>query len=243
MVNFIRKFWWVLLAVLMLLPIGLNYILHVNIGANIIGEPKDWLYFWGSYISSIASLWMIILTYLILKQNDETRRGIIVTRVIYHKTIYCLEISNVGNSIAYDIEISTNTEFNDILNELSRYYFTKFQNKKFSLRPNENKYIMIGSAIEGSYRLLNPETNQQESINNTKEYLNTLKNASMKINGTYKSIGKEYRIVDSFCINDYDLNFIMVSTTIDKELPKITNELSKITNEINELKQKNDKID
>lgn len=226
--NFIRRKWWLIIIGFILLPIGLNYLLNINVGANIIGEPKDWLTFWGAYISSIVSLWMIILTYLIIKQNDEARQGVVICKVIYHKKSYGLEITNVGNSVAYDINLSTNEEFNNILHELSKKIFIKFQNKKFSLKPNESKYIFIECALEGDHQTFNSNTNQLEVVNNNKEYLEKLKNTTLSIEGTYCSIGKKYEIKESFCIDDFDLNFMAFTTNIDDELPKITKAINGI---------------
>lgn len=228
MLRFIRKYWWLIVIGFILLPIGLNYLLNVNIGANIIGEPKDWLTFWGTYISSIASLWMIILTYLIIKQNDEARQGVVICKVIYHKMNYGLEITNVGNSVAYDIIISANEEFNNILHELTRKIFIKFQNKKFSLKPNESKYILIECAVLGDHQTFNSDTDQMEVVNNNKEYLDKLKNTTLSIEGSYCSIGTKYEIKESFCINDFDLNFMAFTTTVDDELPKITKAINGI---------------
>lgn len=226
MVIFLRKYWWVVVVGFILLPIGLNYLLNINIGATIIGEPKDWLTFWGAYISSMASLWMIILTYLIIKQNDEARQGVVIFRVIFHKTYYWLEITNIGNSVAYNINISTNEEFNNILHELTKKTFMKFQNKNFSLKPNESKYIGIDCANEGEHQFFNTETNQMETLYNDKKYLDVLKETTLIIAGTYSSIGKKYKIKETFSINDFDLNFWQFTTTIDDELPKITNAIN-----------------
>lgn len=220
--NFIRRFWWLIFLLLILLPVFLNYVLNFNIGASIIGEPKDWLLFWGTYISSVSSLWMIILTYLIIKQNDKSRQGVLVASIVYNKGVYFLEITNVGNSICYDIAISINESFNEELHHLSNVFFTKFQNRKFSLKPDESKRVLIEHATEGCHEKFNPEKNQLEPVSLSEEYLNKIKSTPLELTGSYYSIGNRYYIEQSLIINDFNMGFIVFSTTLDDEMPKIT---------------------
>ena len=206
--NFIRRFWWLIFLLLILLPVFLNYVLNFNIGASIIGEPKDWLLFWGTYISSISSLWMIILTYLIIKQNDRAIRGNLITGIVYNNEAYFLEITNIGQSICYDIDISTNESFNEKLEPLSKEIFIRFQNRKFSLKPNESKRILIELATEGDHKKFNFDKNQLEAVTLTEGYLNKIKNIPLKVTGSYCSIDNVYYIEQSLLINNFEMGFI-----------------------------------
>ena len=222
MIDWIRRHWWVIALFLIFLPFGLNYIINIDCGFAVIGEPKDWLIFWGTYISSIASAVMVFLTYVIIKQNDEIRQGKVVCSLIFYKHSYFLQISNVGNSQTYDIEIYSNNDFNIMLNELSRLNFTKMQNKKFSLTPNQSKYVLIESGIVGNHKALNYKTNKMDDVEVSKDYLEILKKTPIKIKGTYLSIGKTFKIDYVFCLNDFtDSSFALVKSTIDEEIPKI----------------------
>ncbi len=206
--SFIRRFWWLILLGLILLPIVLNYVLNLNIGASIIGDPKDWLLFWATYISSVSSLWMIILTYLIIKQNDESRQGFLDASIEYSKGAYYLEITNVGNSICYDINISTNEDFNKELDASSKEMFTKFQNKKFSIKAGESKRIFIELATEGEHNKMNFDKNQLEAVTLSVEYLDKIKRTPLKVTGSYCTIGNVYYIEQSLLINNSEMGFM-----------------------------------
>ncbi len=58
-------------GIIILFPLILNYIvIHDSIWKTA-GEPKDWLTFWPSYLSAIASAAMIAYTAKTLKYNDK----------------------------------------------------------------------------------------------------------------------------------------------------------------------------
>ena len=48
--------------VLMLFPFLLNLLLLIKIDFPIVGKPEDWLLFWATYLSTMASFGMIALT-------------------------------------------------------------------------------------------------------------------------------------------------------------------------------------
>ena len=229
MINWIRKHWWVIVLFLTALPFGLNYVINIDCGFSVIGEPKDWLIFWGTYISSIASAVMVFLTYIIIKQNDEIRQGRVVCSLIFYNQFYLLQISNVGNSQAYDIEINSNEDFNMKLNKLSRIHFTKVQNRKFSLTPNESKHVSIECAIIGKHTTFNPETNSMEDNSLSSDYLQAIKQTPIKIKGTYWSIGKKFKIDYILCLNDFiDTPFLLVESTVNEEITKIRKAIENI---------------
>lgn len=233
MINWIRKYWLLVLLFFIVFPFLLNLAVTCDtpIDVKVAGEPKDWLMFWGSYISSIASLVMVYYTYHIIKQNDDIRQGRIVCDIIFYKHFYFLKITNVGNSQAYDIKISFNNEFNSMINELSRLLFTKIQNRKFSLMPNESKHVPIECGIVGLHQTLNPQTDQLESVTVTADYLAKLKKEELKIRGSYISIGKTFDISYNLRIDNFtNTPFALVETETNEELPKIRKALEKLAN-------------
>ena len=52
-------------------PLLLNYLVTRNsvFDYKVAGKPSDWIIFWVTYLSSIASLAMVVITWWTLKQN------------------------------------------------------------------------------------------------------------------------------------------------------------------------------
>ena len=78
MINFLKKYWyWVLL--ILLAPIAINFILLIPVFLPIAGDDKTWLAFWGSYSSAlITSMITLFVLYRQLmqnqKENEENRK-------------------------------------------------------------------------------------------------------------------------------------------------------------------------
>lgn len=129
MTNWIKKYWWVPVVVLffILLPIALNYLIKFELGFDVIGEPKDWLMFWGTYISSFATAIMVFLTYVMIRQNNESRKARILFRPICDKSkqIFHIEVTNIGIEAAMDLNIEFCGAF---LNDLSTTDKSKLDN-------------------------------------------------------------------------------------------------------------------
>ena len=73
-----RGFWksnwrWMLfiLFCLLVFPYILNKLILIDRYWNIVGGPKEWLVFWPSYLSALASAVMIAYTAMTLKNNKE----------------------------------------------------------------------------------------------------------------------------------------------------------------------------
>jgi len=79
--RFWRNYWhWILFILILLLvfPYILNKLILSDSYWDIVGGPKEWLAFWPSYLSPIASAVMIAYTAMTLKNNknqlDELKR-------------------------------------------------------------------------------------------------------------------------------------------------------------------------
>lgn len=79
MKNKFKKYWWVLLIVLFLLPVGINALYLYKAWCPIFETPSEWTKFWGGYLGAIISG---IVAFIILyiqrqdnqQQNKENRR-------------------------------------------------------------------------------------------------------------------------------------------------------------------------
>lgn len=200
----------ILIIIMVITPFLLNCLINKNISSilNIVGDGKASLIFWGSYISSIATAIMAYFTYIIIKQNDSFRQGVLIYRIIYYKQTYCLEIINVGNSVVSDINLNFNEELYQALLPLSKQNLEYATFAKIWLKPNESKYICIEVAVIGNHEKLNVKTNTMETVCIEKGYLDKLKITKIKIKGNYKTINKKKDIDEEFRINDWNGPFI-----------------------------------
>lgn len=199
MANWIKKYRWILLILLIVFPFLLNFIVicYTPFDLPVAGEPKDWILFWGTYISSIASLGMIILTYIIIKQNDEIRRGTIVFKIIGDGRCFYIHYKNIGNSVAYIKQLNFNDDFVNKLNDIvilkdksHKETFTRISNRRIYLNPQEEKKIFLGECA---------------AISKNIELIKT----PIKITGRYESIGKSFEIKDEFCIDDFNFESVL----------------------------------
>ena len=72
MINLRKRYWYIILIVFILLfPLLLNYLVTRNsvFDYKVAGKPSDWIIFWVTYLSAIASLAMVMITWWTLKQN------------------------------------------------------------------------------------------------------------------------------------------------------------------------------
>ena len=68
----IRKYWWVIFLIVILLPIGLNFILQIPRFAPIVGDDTNWLTFWSGYLGAIVSAGVaFFVLHRQLKQSHE----------------------------------------------------------------------------------------------------------------------------------------------------------------------------
>lgn len=68
----LKKYWpWLLLILLVALPFIINIFILIPSIWEYVGEPKDWLAFWPSYLCAATSAIMIAYTAKSLKSNDK----------------------------------------------------------------------------------------------------------------------------------------------------------------------------
>lgn len=112
MKTWIKKQWLIIAFIaFMIIPITLNYCLNINIGTTIIGNPKDWLMFWGSYIGGFASFVMLYVAWRTLRESKSANRPIINIKLIRRYSMLYLEIKNDGKSPASKIKIKFDDDF------------------------------------------------------------------------------------------------------------------------------------
>ena len=214
MITWKRNFWWILAIFLTVLPFGLNYVININCGFKVIGEPKDWLMFWGTYMSSVASAIMAIFTYRIIKQNDDFRKGELLFRILKLKNSWFLEISNIGNGVAQDINITVNDKFTNLLYEPNKICFEEALSKRFCLKQNEDAKIFIDySEITGRCSSNFNEDGNPTHISDgyTQEELEKIKNEPIEISVIFRTLGQIQKNKQTVVINNFMLLLGIIS--------------------------------
>lgn len=120
-----------------------------------VGEAKDWLEFWGSYLSAAVAAIMIVYTAYSLKVNektlaemkrewDEERLPKLYFSIEDRIGLFVLKVANIGKSPAYNIRLNFNKEFIDamLFNQIKEVYRT-LPLKTISLENGKAKYFYL----------------------------------------------------------------------------------------------------
>ena len=69
--EWIRKYWWIIIIGLLILPLLINAGYLFESEYSILHAPSAWATFWATYLSAIASFVMVFATWWTLKQNKD----------------------------------------------------------------------------------------------------------------------------------------------------------------------------
>ena len=209
MTNWIRKYWILLVAfvVLAILPFAISAIIQfetpewwTDMNLSIIGTPKDWLMFWGTYISSLITVFMAYIAYCSLRQVQKAREGILVVRLRCYNEIYVIEFSNIGINTLVLTNMTINDDYISTLDkaaplgETSVYknrqeMLSSFSKSQTYLNPNESKIIFLAEC-----KVVSDDA---------------LKSARIKITTTYRTLNKKNVLENDFCINELYTGFML----------------------------------
>lgn len=178
MINLIKKYLYIILILFLLMfPLLLNYLVTRNsiFDYKVAGKPSDWIIFWVTYLSSIASLAMVVITWWTLKQNkiqsnlilqqntnqlDELKRQwkeanttYLSCSLVKLKDACAIRILNSSNITASNVEVEIENKSEERI-----FYFEKTQEllsqTKFVIPPHESKDILIYVTpyVDGDYK-------------------------------------------------------------------------------------------
>lgn len=194
--------------------------------------PIDWV-----AISAVATALMTLVTFLTLIQNrkqlNELKRQwheannakLIFSIIFIDNFLICLEVKNIGNSLAENIKFSINDSFLDkLIHPRLKETFVNLNKHSFFLKPNEKKQYLLCHTRSGEntshYKLYDTDISIEQSDNNYDELINEPIIIKGKYNNT-EIINQEFKIKNFLTdsIVDYD--------NITKGLNKIANALEK----------------
>ena len=178
MINLIKKYWYIILIVFVILfPLLLNYLVTRNsvFDYKVAGKPSDWIIFWVTYLSSIASLAMVVITWWTLKQNKIQNNLILKQNInqldelkkqwkeanstylscsfVKLKSACAIRIINSSNITASNVEVELENK-----SEEKIFHFDETQKllsqTKFVIPPHESKdiFLYFTPYINGDYK-------------------------------------------------------------------------------------------
>lgn len=157
--SLLKKYWWVIfILIVVITPILINCLILHPAFFSFVGEDTDWLNFWGTYISAIASFAMVFITWRTLQQNkeqlnelkrqwEEENRPILDFYFVKDEIIikgYRIEVLNLGKRIAYDIKLYINDAVINVApNENIKNSLKNIGSTLSILLPNESAIINL----------------------------------------------------------------------------------------------------
>lgn len=120
-----RKMILIIVIVILAIPPLINFLILRPSIFNFIGDGKDWLLFWGSYLGGAfaALVGFATLYYSAKRQNIEMRisRKESSLRTLQAKLSECVSIFNYSRILSISLYIDQPEKYDQILNELLKY--------------------------------------------------------------------------------------------------------------------------
>lgn len=136
--------------IIVLAPILLNFILLLHIGIPeqlIVGDSKLWLSFWPTYLGSLGTFLMAIMTYKTLKQNEKLIKSQNTPKLSCSLSVgnNCLLviIKNISSVPAYNVGLSLINKTN--IKEIYKFdsLCSSLDKVRFDISPGDSKRIEI----------------------------------------------------------------------------------------------------
>ena len=173
-INFIRKYCNFILVICIVFP----FLIH-----SIKDIIQNGIFYTDMVIFPIFITILIALqTYISSTCNN---RGILFIQIKESNNKHYLEISNDGGCPIYDVQLNISIVSNEVSEDHTNSIFSKLKNKKFNMKKNDSKYILLDSSIK--------------------------KSEILKLEGNYTTKGGTIFIKESFSINDFDLGFSSIN--------------------------------
>lgn len=249
--NHITKYWRRYLLVILFFPFILNFLVNCRVCIwedYIVGEPKDWLSFWASYIGGAGSIIMLFIALKTLSTHKEDNRPYIYTRIIKHSGKLYLECTNVGKTVAPEIELMIDKKLikdikidkkliDDKTLEAFKDHFLALNKLKFTLPVNGKKEIFLcyGELSLTSLKMYSRCVGHAINFENKTVRFDNIDIQMDELNICYSEIAKEIKSI-KIPYSDYEqLEQFELSLAEDKEqdtLGIIASQVAKIADEL-----------
>lgn len=223
MMNWIKKYWLiiVIVVVLLFLPLLINLCYYWESNCTALHTPSAWATFWATYLSAIASFTMIYFTWKTLKemqrQWNETNRARLTFAIVAYDGLFLLKITNSGTITAYNIIVKFNNEFiNTHFSNYIKERLVSLGRKPFCIEAGVSKYYYISPTYtEGTCTIGGKERYTGEQI---KQWLDEHKSNKIEITGQYCDL---FDIKEEFCIEEFINGGIVVKDELTLAIERI----------------------
>lgn len=132
------------------LPIFINWISTKETSCELLWQPAIWTSFWSTYLSSIASFSMVVITWYTLRQNDKQLSIIeeanipkLSCSIVRNREYIALKVCNITSVLApnVSIQILNDTEYKNTMFE--KYVETVLKDTQFYIQPHEEILIPL----------------------------------------------------------------------------------------------------
>lgn len=217
------------LIIIAILPAFINFAMLQPSFFPYVGEVKDWLGFWGDYLSAAVAAIMIIYTAYSLRLNERTlnemkreweedRKARLVISITSNDWIFMIRVKNIGKLPAYNIRMGFNKDFvNSLFAEKIRLTYTNLMNKRFSLDAGESKYFYLSPIYNhhmDAYKI-GDETIHSREIKN---WLDEFQHKSIIVEAYYND--KEFCYYET-TLEDYLISDLTIKDDIAQQLTNI----------------------
>lgn len=156
MMEWMKKYWWIIIIGLLILPLLINAGYLFESEYSILHAPSAWATFWATYLSAIASFTMIYFTWRTLKemqrQWNEQNTPIVSCTLEKTNEYLLLELHNTSQTPAHKVHIEL---VNNTRDSILRFEETCEQLKlmSFEIPPFSIKQIPIYKTpyVDGEY--------------------------------------------------------------------------------------------
>ena len=213
-------------VVVILIPVVINALVSIPVPERcsypVVGKSIDWLYFWASYLGTIASFVMIFYTAKSLRQNqrqlaemkrqwNEEHRARLVFSLADKEGDIVLKVSNVGKEAARNVNLKFSEAFIDsLVVQYIRDVYVGLKDKSFTVGAGEDKFFILSSNWGNNgvvqFCMTKEEVKSAEFI----EWLNSHRSMPIEFTGSYRSHNEVYSINETLKIEDYFFGSLIV---------------------------------
>lgn len=166
--------------ILVAIPIALNFVIQQPALFSVIGEPKDWLMFWATYLGAAASFIMIVYTGVTLKHNkaqldelkrqwEEEHKPEISVHFFGYDQYFYIRIQNISKVIVSNISITITQDPKKELILGYNAWKQKIEGVHFSIEPYGHRDIEVMSSFCRDFKY-DDSIGLQFNFNNNYEY-------------------------------------------------------------------------
>lgn len=181
-------------------------------------------------VSAIATAVMAIATFvtiaITLHQNREAVRARLLFSIVHKDDYVLLKVSNVGNSVATNVQMHFSKNFHDMLmTDARREMFRNLENTAISIDAQKSKYYHIIPAFNSEYNYFKDGDSEQYSLGEVKKWHREHNKEVFEISGKYN---RRYHFRERLSI----YSFLNVGAVEINEVAAVLHKQNEILNDI-----------